>query len=126
MKLAMIVCAGLLIVASAPAFAAHSWSGYLVNSDCYAARLRNVNPWDTDTYVNRDKDADLRYCAPSAKTKSFTLVDHDGLDYKLDAAGDAKAAELVRQTGKKNYLEVTVSGELNKQQIEVISISRAN
>jgi hypothetical protein len=125
MKTAMIACAALLTMAAAPVLAARSWSGFLVSSDCYAAEERNVNPTDTETYVNRDRDFEVRYCSPNAKTKSFTLVDHDGLSYTLDAAGNAKAAEIVRRTGKKRLLEVSVIGEAGENVIQVTSISTA-
>jgi len=127
MKLTMI--GGVAIcLAAAPAFAAqhaqnHTWSGFLVNSSCYEALERNTDPWDTSTYVDRDRDWEVRYCSPDAKTKSFTLVDHDGLSYKLDSAGNAKAAEVVRQTGKKVPMEVKVAGEQDKDTIQVDSIS---
>lgn len=125
MKITIIACAVILSMAAAAAFAAKSWSGFLVNSDCYAAEERNVNPMDTNTYVDRDRDFEVRYCSPNAKTKSFTLVDHDGLSYTLDPAGNAKAADIVRQAGKKRVIEVTVTGEKSKNVIQVISISPA-
>jgi hypothetical protein len=104
---------------------AQSWSGFLVNFDCYESLERNVDPWDTSSYVDRDRDWEIRYCSPNTKTKSFVLVDHDGVSYKLDSSGNAKAAEIVRQTGKKEFLEVAVTGGKSKDQIRVDSISRA-
>jgi len=127
MRLTMI--SGVVIcLAAAPAFAAqhaqnHTWSGFLVNSSCYEALERNTDPWDTSTFVDRDRDWEIRYCSPDVKTKSFTLVDHDGLSHKLDPAGNAKAAEAVRQTGKKAPMEVKVAGEQDKDTIHVDSIS---
>jgi hypothetical protein len=127
MKLTMI--RGLAIcLAAAPAFAAQhaqnqAWSGFLVNSSCYEALERNTDPWDTSTYVDRDRDWEVRYCSPDVKTKSFTLVDHDGLSHKLDPAGNAKAADAVRQTGKKVPMEVKVAGQQDKDTIQVDSIS---
>lgn len=45
-------------------------------------------------------------------------------NHTLDPAGSIKAAELVRQAGKKSLLEVTVTGDLNKDGIiHVASIS---
>ena len=127
MKLTMI--GGMAIwLAAAPAFASqhaqnHTWSGFLVNSSCYEALERNTDPWDTSTYVDRDRDREVRYCSPNVKTKSFTLVDHDGLSHKLDPAGNVKAAEAVRQTGKKVPMEVKVAGLQDKDTIQVDSIS---
>jgi hypothetical protein len=109
-------------LAAAPAFA-QSWSGYLVNSDCYQSELRNTGPWDTSSYVDRDKDSDVRLCAPNSKTKSFAIVDHDGMSFKLDTTGNAKAAEITRQAVKKQFLKVLVTGEKSKGGIRVDSIS---
>jgi hypothetical protein len=119
----MILLAAVSCLAAAPA-SAQTWSGFLVTADCYAALERNADPWDTSIYVDRDKDFEVRYCSPNTKTKTFTLVDHDGLSYNLDSAGNAKAAEIVRQFGNKKLLEVTVTGEKNKGEIKVSSISQ--
>lgn len=104
---------------------AANWSGALVDSKCYAAEERNVNPTDTLTNVDRDRNQEIRYCSASSKTKSFAVVPSDGVGLDLDAAGNGKAAELVRTTGRKPRLEVAVAGELNKQTISVDSISIA-
>lgn len=127
MRLKMITSVAICL-AAAPAFAAqqaqsHTWSGFLVNSNCYEALERNTDPWDTSTYVDRDRDREVRYCSPDAKTKFFTLVDHDGLSHKLDPAGNAKAADVVRQNGKKVPMAVKVAGEQDKDTIQVDSIS---
>lgn len=122
MKLRIIILAALAWQLATPAFA-QSWSGFLVNSECYESRLRNTDPWDTSTYVDRDKDADVRHCAPNAKTKSFEFVDHDGVNFRLDAAGNAKAGDVTQKAGKKEYLGVRVTGDLSKNTIQVDSIS---
>jgi hypothetical protein len=116
--------AALLCLSSALSFAG-SWTGALVDSKCYASEQRNVNPTDTSTYVDRDKNLDIRLCSPRAKTKLFAFVDHDGLSFKLDSAGDAKAAELFRTTGKKSFFAVTIIGETSKDAMVVSSISMA-
>lgn len=115
----------LFCLSSALSFAA-SWSGALVDSKCYDAEERNVNPWDTTTSVDRDKDMEIRHCSPSPKTKSFAIVDFDGLSYKLDSAGNAKAADIVRGIGKKSHVAVAIDGELDKHTIKVASISVKN
>lgn len=119
-----ICLAALLFLASAPSFAG-TWSGYLVDSKCYDISEQNVNPWDTSTAVDRDKDLEIRLCSPNAKTKAFAVVQMDWLSLKLDAAGNAKAAELLRRIGKKSAFLVTVTGEKNKATIKVDSISIA-
>jgi hypothetical protein len=106
-----------------PGFA-QSTTGFLVDSNCYESLERNVNPWDTNTYVDRDRDWEVRYCSPNRKTKSFTLVNHDGLSFKLDPEGNAKAAELLGSTRKKSVLEVSVTGQMSKDAIKVSSISK--
>jgi hypothetical protein len=100
-----------------------SWPGTLVDSKCYASEERNVNPTDTLTHVDRDQNQEIRYCSPSAKTKSFALVQQDGRSFQLDSTGNARAAELVRKTGKRSRLAVVLTGELSGNTIQVESIS---
>ncbi len=102
---------------------AGNWSGMLVNSKCYGAEERNVNPSDTLTNVDRDRNLEIRYCSPGAKTKSFAVVQADGVRLRFDSAGNAKAAELVSKTGKKSLLAVAVTGELQGKTIQVDSLS---
>jgi hypothetical protein len=116
--------AALVCFSSALSFA-ESWSGALVNSKCWAAEERNVNPTDTTTYVDRDRNLEIRLCSPNAKTKSFAVVQPDGLSFQLDAAGNTKAAELIRQTGKGSVFTVAITGERMKNTIKVDSISIA-
>jgi hypothetical protein len=77
------------------------------------------------TNVDRDGNREIRYCSPSAKTKSFTVVQADGPALKLDSAGNAKAAGLVPKTGKRSRLFVAITGELENNAIKVDSISIA-
>ena len=102
---------------------ADSWSGVLVDSKCYAAEERNVNPDDTDTSVDRDRNFELRYCHPTPRAKSFAIVLESGEFLKLDSASDAKAAEIARNGNKKSNVFVAVTGERNKRTIQVNSIS---
>jgi len=118
----MSLAALIFLLLATPAFA-QTWSGFLVDCKCYETLERNKGPWDTSTYVDRDRDWEIRYCSPNQKTKSFTLVDHDGIDFRLDPAGNAKAAELLEKAGKKFVLEVSVTGEISKGTIKVDSIS---
>jgi hypothetical protein len=104
---------------------AETRSGVLVDSRCWGAEERNVNPSDTLTSVDRDTNREIRYCSPNAKTKFFAIVQTDGLSFKLDSAGDAKAAELVRTTGKQPLYRVAVTGSVNKKTINVDSIAIA-
>jgi hypothetical protein len=119
---AVIPLAILIALSAAPGFA-RTWTGSLVDSKCYAAMERNANPTTTLQDVNRDRLFEIRYCHPSPKTKSFTLVDYDGQSVNLDDAGDAKASALVQSLGKRRYYEVDVTGQLVGKAIQVDSIS---
>jgi hypothetical protein len=114
--------AALLAFSSLISFA-ETWSGKLVDSKCYAAEQRNVNPTDTETWVDSDKNYEIRYCSPRSKTKVFAVVDSDGRSFNLDSAGNSKAAALVPNDGKKHVIPVTVSGEMIGKAIQVDSIS---
>jgi hypothetical protein len=117
-----ILLALFVFVGATPAFA-QPWSGFLVNSNCYDTELRNTKA-GSPTLANRDKDADVRFCAPNEKTRSFAIVDQNGTSFKLDAAGNEKAAEITRQSGKKEFLKVVVNGDKNKNRIRVESITK--
>lgn len=112
----------LLFLASAPGFAG-TWSGSLVDSKCFAASERNVNPDDTLTAVDRDQNEEIRYCSPGLKTKSFAIIQADGLSFALDSVGNARAAEFVRNASRKQRIAVVVTGELKNSTIRVDSIS---
>lgn len=122
MKLQRIGLAALIFLAATPAFA-NTWSGVLVDSRCYAAEERSVNPNYTYNHAYRDSDLEIRMCSPNAKTKSFSVVVHSGFGFRLDPAGSERAAEIVRQIGTKHRVNVTVTGEMSKDGIEVGSIS---
>jgi hypothetical protein len=110
---------------SASTALAETWSGILVNAKCYAAEQRNVNPTDTETAVDTDKGAEIRYCAPKSKTKSFAVVRADGRALRFDSAGDAKASAYVQSAGKQRRYAVAVTGQRNGNRIQVDSISPA-
>jgi hypothetical protein len=118
-RLAAFIC-----LTSALGFSA-TWSGWLVDSKCYANLESNKSPTDTLNYVDRNKNEELLYCTPKAKTKSFALVDRNGLSYNLNAAGNAKAADLIRTAGAKANGEVKIVGEATGNAIKVDSISLA-
>ena len=113
--------AALFCLASALGFA-ESWSGVLVDSRCYDSMQRNVNPTDTLTNVDRDMNQQIRYCSPNAKTKSFAVVLPEGMSFRLDSAGNAEAAQLVRKAGKKSRFVVAVTGTITKGTVKVDSI----
>jgi hypothetical protein len=98
---------------------AGTWSGLLVDSNCYTSVLRNTNK--DPTTLKRDMNSDVRYCAPKPHTKVFAIVFSDWDNLKLDPTGNKKAAELAPQAGKKHLLEVTATGDLNKDGIIQVS-----
>jgi hypothetical protein len=114
-----------LILAAVPAFPA-TWSGYLVDSNCYGSELRNVSLNDANPLVSSDMGWDVRHCAVTNKTRHFAVVDQEWNRLKLDPAGDERAAGLVRNAGKRRYLRVNVTGDKYKHTIAVKSISVAN
>jgi hypothetical protein len=117
----MRVCV-LFCLASMAGFAG-SWQGVLVNSKCYDALERNVNPFESGLDAGRDRNFEVRYCRANARTKSFTVVQPDGQSFKLDSKGNAKAAEIVRKGNQKFIFVVDVTGKVRSHVIEVDSIS---
>jgi hypothetical protein len=105
---------------------AQSWSGYLVDSRCYDAEQRSFNPFDGPPDLVRDRGLEIRICTPSAKTKSFAVVESNEMkSFKLDPHGNERASALVRKIGKKSFREVTVTGERKGDVVAVNSISDA-
>lgn len=115
----------LLLSFSSVAAFAQTWSGVLVDSKCYAAEERNVNPTDTQTAVDTDKGFEIRYCGPKPRTKFFAVVRPDGRALRFDSAGDTKASAYVQSAGKQHLYEVAVTGQRNGKRIQVDSISTA-
>lgn len=111
------------IFVSAAAFPA-TWSGVLVDSKCYAAEERNVNPHDSLTAVDRDKYQEFWYCSPTKKTRLFAVVQNDGAVVPLDPATNPKIEELVRQAGKQSPFAVIVIGERTDRLVRVDTISK--
>jgi len=69
---------------------------------------------------------DAWYCAPKARSHAFTLLPSNADEsVKLDAAGNAKAAELVRQKSQKGPLYVTIDGTRVNDTLAVKSIAAA-
>jgi len=115
-----------LILLLAPSMAlAENWSGFLVDSRCYASEERNVNAADTQPHVDSDMNWQVRFCAAGTKTRDYAVVPEDWQSLKFDPAGNARAHELVRQLARKHLLRVVVSGDRNRKTIQVRSISVA-
>jgi hypothetical protein len=58
-------------------------------------------------------------------SSNFVVVLSDWLSVKFDAAGNAKAAELVRQSPKGSEMRVEVTGNREKDKMKVSWISAA-
>ena len=92
----------LFSLASALCFA-ENWTGKLVDAACVEqAQGKAAN------------------CMPTTKTGAFALDTGDGKVFRLDAAGNAKAAAMVK-AGKADT--VTISGAMNGETVKVDSIS---
>jgi len=115
----------------APAFAG-TWSGYLVDASCYKIRQQDTNPANADDYVNRDRGLLVELCRPTKKSKHFTVVEENGLNFNLNSSGDMQAAQLIDQLVQKkaakkkktgSYFPVVVQGKKAGDTVEVSSIS---
>lgn len=111
----------MLAVTIWPAFA-QPMSGALVDARCYESMDGNRNPSSTLYDVNRDRNAEIRYCHPGAKTKTFLVIDFNGQSHRLDAAGEAKAAALVQAHPKLHWYQVDVEGGRSGGVLQVSSM----
>jgi hypothetical protein len=106
-----------------PAAFAGTWSGILVDADCYHTATTNVSPTNT-VLASRDLSGDVTSCLPTKKTKSFAIVQEDWTALKLDPSANAQVADLVQSSGKKARINVTVTGERHKNTIAVESLTQ--
>ena len=98
-------------------------TGDLVDANCYRSELDNVGPGQSVTLVGRDMASSVRYCSPNAKTRTFSVVQGDWTPLRLDAGGNAKAADLVGKSAKKRVFEVLVTGRIERNTLQVESIA---
>jgi hypothetical protein len=108
----------LLFCVSAVGFAGN-WSGYLVDSRCWASETFAV----AGPSVGRDMNMEIRYCSANARTKKFAVVLNDWGRLTLDSSGNRRACALVQQAHKGSVAIVNVRGVRNKNSIKVESIS---
>jgi hypothetical protein len=117
--------ASLLFCLSTLGFA-ETWSGFLVDSRCYSNDEFNVSQ-DANYTVGRDMRRTLRQCAATPETKKFAIVRNDWTRLKLDAAGNERAASIVRRGNKSELYCVTVAGaRMKKNVIATRSVSVAS
>jgi hypothetical protein len=97
------------------------WTGPLVDAKCYGSLGNNTGP--DSPYVSSDFNGMIRYCSPKVKTTSFAVVQSGGIPLRLDERGNAQAADLVSNSGKKRMFIVSVAGELMHETLKVTKLS---
>jgi hypothetical protein len=88
---------------------AETWSGYLVDSRCYARAQTNTSNDEIST-AGSDMRFIMSQCAATHRTTHFALVFKDWTSMKLDEAGNERAATVVSKGNRKNLYCVTVTG----------------
>ena len=104
-KLGVVLC-----VAAALSYA-ESWTGKLIDAPCHD---RSLPPGQSKSPAES--------CAATSSTTSFAIQTADGKVYKLDASGNAKAANALRGNPDSKDASVTVSGTMDGQTVKVDSI----
>jgi hypothetical protein len=106
----------LLICLSTLGFAG-SWSGYLVDSRCFANERDNVT-WE-EPIGSDDMSMQVRACVATSKTKHFAIVLPDWTMLKLDGAESGRAAAVAHSVAPKSTTPycVTVVGVRRKDMI---------
>jgi hypothetical protein len=117
--------ASLLFCLSTVGFAG-TWSGYLVDSRCYADERNNVT-WDDNSFGD-DMSMEVRECVATSKTKHFAIVLSDWTMLKLDAAESARAAAIAHNVAPKSATTycVTVVGVRRKDTILASPVTTAS
>ena len=102
---------------------AESWSGILVDADCYQTEHKDTRPGTHPGSI--DNNRIIRMCAPKDSTSSFGIVQQDGTEFNLDSAGNQKAREMVSKQGTSGPYRVSVTGEKDEKTIKVSNITAA-
>jgi hypothetical protein len=98
---------GIIVLAAAALGLADSWSGKLIDANCKP----DPNSSSKDSSPS---------CAPTPSTRVFAIQTADGKVFRLDNAGNTKAAAALKEDPTKT--SVTVSGSLDGQMVKVDSI----
>ena len=114
--------ASLISLTSMLSFAG-SWSGVLVDADCYNSSPTNTKHGTHPATMSPSRH--IKACPPTADTKSFAVVQQDGSTVNLDPDGNQKAHDLVAKEGKMSRYKVNVSGDMNQNMVKVDTISAA-
>jgi hypothetical protein len=72
--------------------------------------------------VAADPDAHTRECALKCQMSGYGILTNDHQFLRFDSAGNAKIAEALKASDKKDHLRVDVTGEVKGDTIEVTSI----
>jgi hypothetical protein len=112
---------------------AETWTGKLIDATCHdkssqssqatpgqATRGQSTTP---STTPGQSSSSSRESCAPTASTTSFALETSDGKVYKLDSAGNSKAASAMRGNPNAKDENVTVSGTMEGSTVKVDSIN---
>ena len=105
----VITKSAILVLASAGLMLAENYTGKLVDGNCKPSSSTGVKGGELPDS-----------CNVTSSTKVFAIQTPDGQIYRLDAAGNAKAAAAVKTDPSKT--NVTVSGSLDGQMLKVQSI----
>ena len=72
--------------------------------------------------VAADPDSHTRACALKCAASGFGIVTKDKQFLKFDAEGNAKTADALKASDKKDHLRVDVSGDVQGDTLKVTSI----
>lgn len=72
--------------------------------------------------VTADPDSHTRACALKCAASGFGIVTKDKQFLKFDAEGNAKIADALKASDKKDHLRVDVSGDVQGDTLRVTSI----
>jgi hypothetical protein len=72
--------------------------------------------------VAADPDSHTRACALKCAANGFGIVTKDKQFLKFDAEGNAKIADALKASDKKDHLRVDVSGDVQGDTLKVTSI----
>ena len=111
-----IVKLGLVLTSFAVLSYGDTWSGKLLDAACVARNQQNPDR-------NSSKTGNPPTCVASKSTGTFALRTSDGKIYKLDPAGNSKAATAVRGNPDNDSPEADVSGAMEGDVLKVDSIS---
>lgn len=110
-KVVTVICLGSVLCL------AETWSGKVVDSAC-----KDQSQGAPNAQPAQPGAPSANACEPTGTTTAFGIELSDGKVLKLDATGNAKAAEAVKSSNNKSGLTATVTGSLDGQTVKVESI----